>query len=240
MEKKQKPIKSKLLNLREWLLVPEAARYLSILFNEEVCEADVLRLALDKHLTLSVDFVNHTYVRRGKVVSEEDTIWKEFPMSPDYEKIIRESSPEHAKLLDGPKDKIVRIMKSLNIDDKRFINLDEKVTRIRRVWDLSMIGNERLDIEHKYQMLTGGPEVTLQGLEGAFVEREDGVICQLQESFDQNEYCSGSKAQLENIKEHIAINNIGERKAKKLLDQYKKNREEYLKARKNKNQLFNY
>lgn len=241
MNNKQTSTKSKIFNLKKWLLVPEAARYLSILFNEEVCEADVLRLALDKHLTLSVDFVNYTYVRRGKIVSEEDTIWEEFPMSPDHEKIIRESSPENVKLLDGSKDKIVRYMKSLNIDDKRFINLDEKVTRIGGVWDLSMIGNERLDIEHKFQMLTGGPEVTLQGLDGAFVESKDGrTKCQLQESFDQNEYTPGSKAQLEEIKERIASNNIGEEQSKKLLDQYKKNREEYLKARKNKNQLFNY
>ena len=48
----------KLLKLREWLTVPEAAGHLSILFGEDVTEADVLRLALDGHLTLSVNFVN--------------------------------------------------------------------------------------------------------------------------------------------------------------------------------------
>jgi hypothetical protein len=240
MGKKQTPTKNKLLKLREWLLVPEAARYLSILFNEEVCEADVLRLALDKHVTLSVDFVNHTYARCGKVVSEEDTIWEEFPMSPDHEKIIKERSPEHVKLLDEAKNKIVRYMESLNIDDKRFINLDEKVTTIGGVWDLSMIGNERLDIEHEFQMLTGGPEVTLQGLDGTFVEREGGIMCQLQENFDQNEYTRGSIAQLEKIKERIANNNIGEEQAKKLLDQHKRNREEYLNKRKKKNHSDDY
>jgi hypothetical protein len=49
----------KLLKLKEWLTVPDAARHLSILFGEAVSEADVLRLALDGHLTLSVYFVNH-------------------------------------------------------------------------------------------------------------------------------------------------------------------------------------
>ena len=36
-----------------------------------------------------------------------------------------------------------------------------------------MLGTERLDIEHEFQMLTEGPEVTLQGLDGACIEGED-------------------------------------------------------------------
>jgi len=51
MNDKLPSIKSRLLKLKEWLLVPEAAKYLSMLFNEEVKETDVLRLALGKHLT---------------------------------------------------------------------------------------------------------------------------------------------------------------------------------------------
>ena len=38
------------------------------MFGEDVREADVLRLALDGHLKLSVRFVNHASARRGKVV----------------------------------------------------------------------------------------------------------------------------------------------------------------------------
>jgi hypothetical protein len=58
----------KLLNLKPWLTLPAAARHLSILFGEDVSEADVLRLGLDRHLTLSVDFVNHAYGRPGRLV----------------------------------------------------------------------------------------------------------------------------------------------------------------------------
>ena len=50
---------SKLFQLKEWLNISEAARHLSIVFREQVAEADVLRLALDRQLTLSVNFVNH-------------------------------------------------------------------------------------------------------------------------------------------------------------------------------------
>ena len=44
--------------LKEWLTVPDAAKRLSVIFGEEVTEADVLRLALDGHLKLSIYFVN--------------------------------------------------------------------------------------------------------------------------------------------------------------------------------------
>jgi hypothetical protein len=57
----------KLLKLKEWLTVPDAARHLSILFGEDLSEADVLRLGLDGHLTLSVDFVNHAQAQCGKM-----------------------------------------------------------------------------------------------------------------------------------------------------------------------------
>jgi hypothetical protein len=45
----------KLLKLRDWLTVPDAARYLSILLGDEVTVAHVLRFALDRRLTLSVN-----------------------------------------------------------------------------------------------------------------------------------------------------------------------------------------
>ncbi|MHB9100341.1 MAG: hypothetical protein ACYC2E_02320 [Sulfuricella sp.] len=46
----------KLDKLKKWLTIVDAARYLSIAFDEDVSEADVLRLALDGHLKLSVNF----------------------------------------------------------------------------------------------------------------------------------------------------------------------------------------
>ena len=40
----------KLFNLKAWLTIADAARHLTIVFGEEVTEADVLRLALDRRL----------------------------------------------------------------------------------------------------------------------------------------------------------------------------------------------
>ena len=66
---------SKLFKLKEWLTVLDAAKHLSVVFGEEVTEADVLRLALDGHLKLSVNFVNHTVAKKGRIVSWEETEW---------------------------------------------------------------------------------------------------------------------------------------------------------------------
>ena len=70
---------SRLFNLKEWLTVEEAANRLSTVFKEDVSDADVLRLALDGHIKLSVNFVNHATAKLGKVVSWVDTEWKLLP-----------------------------------------------------------------------------------------------------------------------------------------------------------------
>jgi len=43
-----------------------------------------------------------------------------------------------------------------------------------------MIEAGRYDIEHRYQMLTGGPEVTGMSWNGVLVEDSDGSMCELQ------------------------------------------------------------
>ena len=66
---------SKLLKLKEWLTTDEAAKRLSISAGEEVTEADILRLALDGHLTLSVYLVNHAKALTGRFVPFSETKW---------------------------------------------------------------------------------------------------------------------------------------------------------------------
>lgn len=46
----------KLLRSKECLTVEDAAKHLSTVFREEVSKADVLRLALDRQLKLSINF----------------------------------------------------------------------------------------------------------------------------------------------------------------------------------------
>ncbi len=212
---------SKLFALKEWVTVDEAARHLAAVFAEDVTPADVLRLGLDGHLILSVDLVNHATARRGKVVGFEGATWGEFPA--DLVALMP-SVPEEAK------GKPLPYMTSLNIDDERYLNLEDDVQTIRGVWDLPMIGGERLDVKHRYELLTGGPAVTLENLEGAFVQRGD-VVCQLCESYDYNEFSRGSKAALESLKRYIQDKELSEDEAEKLLVKHAAERKQYLDRR---------
>jgi hypothetical protein len=143
----------KLFKLKEWLSVPDAARHLSILFGEDVSEADVLRLALDEHLTLSVDFVNFAIAQ----------CWKIVPLADAERKIIQPSDGEPYSSIDG-----------VNLGDGRVFSSDG-IRYLRGVWDLAMIGAERLEIEHRYRLLTDGPVVNLSDLDGLLVSRPDGT-----------------------------------------------------------------
>ncbi len=69
--------KSKLMALKKWLTIPDTAKYLSNLMEEEVNGNDILRFALDGHLKLSVNFVNTVKAKRGKVVSKEEVGYDE-------------------------------------------------------------------------------------------------------------------------------------------------------------------
>lgn len=182
---KGSPVK-KLLQLKRWLTVPEAARHLCNLFEEEVSEADVLRLALDGHLTLSVNFVNHGKGRCGPVVPEEDAKRFEIPIRPgDFPRL---------GMLDGDVGWFVGV-EGLPLGDGRVFEPVEEVVTLEGIWDLTMRGAERLDVEHQYQLLTGGPAVDLVCLDGVLLCQPDGPHCQVQAHFEANEYFSREKLQ---------------------------------------------
>ncbi len=183
----------KLFTLKKWLTLQQAARHLAIVFGEEVCEADVLRLALDGHLKLSVNFVNHALAIKGNVVAIGEA---------EYEDFLFELAPE-ISIPEEHKGKPIRVIKGLNLDDKRVLDLGKDVMSLDGVYDLAMLGNERIDIEHQYQMLTNGPSVTLQGLNGAFVTGDANTMYQLVESFDGNEYQAGSNGRLRELEQEI-------------------------------------
>lgn len=199
----------KLFNLKEWLTVADAARHLSIVFGEDVTEADVLRLGLDGRLRLSVYFVNLAMGRWAKWIP-----WEEYA--------------ELVEVADAM-DKMHGRESVKTAEDKRKLVLrcDDEVATLAGVWDLPMIGGEQLDIEHEYQNLIGGPGVTLQNLDGTFVSGRDGKIWQLQQSCDENEYYAGSSAHLQRIKEHIAENDIKGVEAESLLKRYEEQRKEF-------------
>ena len=161
------PALKKLMRLREWLNVPEAARHLSILFGEDVTEADVLRLALDGHLTLSVNLVNQAKARCGPAI----------PLADAERRTIQTLDNQFFHTIDG-----------LYLGNDRVLVYKREVNTLEGIWDLPLIGQERVEIEHKYQLLTGGPTVDLHSFDGPLVSHPDGTWGEILERFSENPY----------------------------------------------------
>ena len=66
-------------------------------------------------------------------------------------------------------------------------NTDEPIT-LAGVYQLAMIGSERLDIQHQFQTLTNGPAITLVNLGGVVVLDDEGNCFQLLEHFEGKPY----------------------------------------------------
>ena len=205
---------SKLFKLKEWLTLDEAANHISNLLGEPVTLADIYRLALDKYLTLSADFVNGAQARTGKFVKTEDIEFREV-----------ENHLFTGEKLETPYSTPLNNETYVSEDD--WVSLDSKTVSIRGLWDLTMIGSEALDIEHYYQQETSGLEVTLTCLEGTLLRQGD-VICQLQSDFDDNEYQQGSKAAKQKLEQYITSNKLTDDEIEKLRDEYQAERKAYL------------
>ena len=162
---------SKLFKLKKWLTVPDAAKHLTIVFGEEVTEADVLRFALDGDLRLSVHLVNGAYARPCFLVNVEELEWDDVPS------------------LDG--NGTIKIHKGGRIfgDERGCFQVHRTVTELDSdVWDLPLTGGERVDVEFRYQQLTNGPEVTAVSLDGVFVAATNGDLKEIQSRFEDGPY----------------------------------------------------
>lgn len=181
---------SKMFKLKEWLTVRDAARHLSIMFGEEVNEADVLHLALDGHLKLSVNLVKGTKAKIGRVVPREELVWEKIDLtgvsSEDLRAFYNVGFPEDHIVIN--KDVLDALPgRTVLLGGKRALKLGENVSCIVGLWDLPMDGEEKRYVEDAYQQLTGVsfPVEGYHGCaEGVFLERPDGEACELQDSFE--------------------------------------------------------
>jgi hypothetical protein len=177
---------SKLVKLKEWLTLDDAAKHLSIMFGEDVGVADVLRLALDYRLTLSINFVNEAYALVGSIKEASEARHVDFPA--DMAAASKAKTPGEyqggwKKLCMG-----VRLVGSSKV-----IDLEREIVALRGVYDLPMIGGERLEVEDRFQQMTGGPAVTAVSMDGAFVSLGGGQFAQLQDHHDENPYMDSEK-----------------------------------------------
>lgn len=152
---------SKLFRLKRWHTVTETARRLSIALDEEVSDADVLRLALDGQLPLSVILPSLTPVYRGEVaaleykgVTECDEGWPNgFP-----------------------------------IDQNSAIVFDKEVTYLGDgPWLLPFVGGEATIVMNAFRAASGTVCATDTPLDPIFLTNGYGEFFELQVHSDRNE-----------------------------------------------------
>ncbi len=234
----------KLFNLKEWLTVRDAAKHLSNICAEEISEADVLRLALDGHLKLALNFVNNARARRGRPIPLTMSEVVHAIASRQYPDEFRwhfgdgalvKASDHYANLAEHQAKMDEAHPIGIPIaEGKRYLVLESKMRVLKGIWDLTMLGAERDEIEFYYHHLTGGPPVTRRtSRDGVLVESEDGkYICQLLVDREYSKYQAGSMAHGAAINEQIASGKVTGAQAENLLNEYKAQRSDFVERRK--------
>lgn len=207
---------SKLFKLKEWLNLEETAKHLTTVLGEDVTVADIYRLALDGHLVLSMYFPNQAEGNLGEVVGLDRA----------------ERMPEELALLHSvsPGDNLTppAIIISPCIGDGQFINWQNNVIFIDGVWDLPMLAGEKLDVEHEFLQLSGGPSMECINIDGAFLRQGD-VFARIMESTEENSYVAGSLAHKRELEAKILVNSTSEEAVKKIWETFAEDRKQFLK-----------
>lgn len=154
---------SKLLKLKKWLSLNEAATVISNAFNERVGSSDVLQLALDGYLMLSVNLVNGVYARPCRPVAYKDVEWQEVP-SLDGSSMVKIPAKERLLLLGGG-----------------LLLVEREIRKLVGVWDLPLIGGERADVEKMFHRLNFGPDRDAVAVDGVLVKGSEGQIFEIQD-----------------------------------------------------------
>lgn len=159
----------KLYQLKQWLTIEETARHFSTLFSEPVSEADVLRLGLDRRLTLSVNFVNDAYGRIGNIVHANPGIYKHF-----------EHPYSSSDWMSAPLWSLYCGAHGLEVSEDSELQFNPWIRILHGVYDLFMLGAEAIDIENRWQVLTGGPAISKRNRIGVLVGTPQGEFCEVQ------------------------------------------------------------
>lgn len=158
---------SKLLKIKDWLTVPDAAKCLTSLLEENVTESDLLYFALNRKIRLSVFFVNPTRARLGKKILLSEAY---------YDDISQPDDTEPQKLYQGT------VFLHHDTPEHCVVEWDEEHTMfIAGLHDLTMLGSDQIDIENRYHILMGGPILTYGKYEGIIVVNKHGELFELVE-----------------------------------------------------------
>lgn len=156
---------NKLFKLKEWLTLEETARRLTTSFQESVSIADCLQLALDGHITISV-LIEKT--KLGMFCKEEELSKDIIRGFVDFMKGNGDVSDELIKLAEDGVDLYPAVTKLRNYGEVFKVG--------NGVYDLPMIGAERLDVQHLCSVMQGREPVAMIDLDGPYLKAGDSLI----------------------------------------------------------------
>lgn len=120
---------SKIYKLKKWLSLEDTAKRLSIEFGEEISIGDVLQLAIDQHLKISVDFPHDWYGKICDITEDEEK-------ASTFEEVT------------GIENELVRIYEYEKCSETEYIKVLPEVYDFKAgIYEVKMIGNSRLDVE---------------------------------------------------------------------------------------------
>ena len=170
--------KFSLIAVKEWLTLADTAKHLAILFGEDVTESDVLQIALDGRITLSVNFVNASNARPGTICPIE-------LVEPTVSELMGQTISHYPGrvIVDGDGKK------------KMAFKPADEIVNVHGLYDLPMIGHEVLAVQQAFHSAKTGVHVAEYDHAGLFVcDGKTGDMYQLQTSNDDNYYTVGSRA----------------------------------------------
>lgn len=192
-------IMPKLLKLKKWLTIPEAARHLSAVVDETVAESDIYQYALDGILKLSINFITPAYAKPGKIASMPESKDRSlYFYNNDSTEIFAYECDERLDfrykgitIEDGFEFKLMQLPKDFPHDEgalKSFEPEDE-IIKLSGIHDIPLIGNEKELIGERLVKLKSGND-TDQSISfnicGLLVSKE-GEFYQIQKMLSSNQ-----------------------------------------------------
>lgn len=204
---------NKIYKFKKWFTLCDAAKYLSAVCEGNIDELDILQLAIDREIEISVMFMSPVYARRCDLIHFNEQERKIALETGVYSKGISafdESDDEFLRMFNLKKpEKSKSLILNPCISKDVFLDMNGPIGEIEGVCDLAMIGVEVLFLKEKIQSKINDNSIDSINLNGTFV-RKDGVLMQLQDTVENNPYVEGSYSYVENEKMRIMSVSKGE------------------------------
>lgn len=190
---------SKILNLKQWLTVAEASRYLSAAVCETVSESDVLFFVLQGDIEISIDLLGGA-ARKGAIVEGNSSAQPNSSACNAFSEFIR-------------------------VGDNVELQFGREVIHLYGIYELPMFGGGKIALTERHEVSINRQKPELISMVGTFVKR-GAEYFQLMEYFEDNAQIEGTRAHHDALL--LNQNSYSEVDLKERLARFPKDREDLL------------